>query len=90
MNLLTHLQNGSDQWNGLQAPESNLYPWSDDSTYIKSPPFFETMVCTGVVSGDVFFIFILYNSKYYNILYRKTISFLIYLYSMSHYIIMIN
>lgn len=37
-------QDGNKRWNGLDAPESQLYPWDLKSTYIKSPPFFENMV----------------------------------------------
>lgn len=31
---------GSGEWKALPAPESSLYSWDDDSTYIKNPPFF--------------------------------------------------
>ncbi|KAL5469428.1 hypothetical protein EMCRGX_G030682 [Ephydatia muelleri] len=34
---------GNNSWNELQAPMSQLYPWSESSTYIKSPPFFDNM-----------------------------------------------
>ncbi|XP_014666451.1 PREDICTED: cytoplasmic aconitate hydratase-like isoform X2 [Priapulus caudatus] len=34
---------GNTRWNSLDAPEAELYPWDPKSTYIKSPPFFETM-----------------------------------------------
>lgn len=34
---------GSRNWQELVAPEANLYPWDEKSTYIKSPPFFEGM-----------------------------------------------
>lgn len=34
---------GNPRWNSLDAPESQLYPWDKNSTYIKSPPFFERM-----------------------------------------------
>ena len=34
---------GNENWNKLQAPEGQLYPWDTNSTYIKSPPFFEGM-----------------------------------------------
>ncbi|MBF0450521.1 MAG: aconitate hydratase AcnA [Candidatus Magnetomorum sp.] len=30
-------------WQSLGASKSELYPWSEQSTYIKQPPFFETM-----------------------------------------------
>ncbi|MGY0632961.1 aconitate hydratase AcnA [Luteimonas sp. A478] len=34
---------GNDRWNSMDSPDSELYPWSDDSTYIKNPPYFEGM-----------------------------------------------
>lgn len=34
---------GSNSWQGLDAPSGLLYPWDEKSTYIKSPPFFESM-----------------------------------------------
>ncbi|WP_148864561.1 aconitate hydratase AcnA [Marinobacter fonticola] len=32
---------GDDQWKALKVPESNVYEWSDKSTYIQHPPFFD-------------------------------------------------
>ena len=32
----------------MVAPKTLLYPWDDKSTYIKSPPFLENMVCVCV------------------------------------------
>ena len=34
---------GDDTWRSLKVPESKVYHWSDDSTYIQHPPFFEGM-----------------------------------------------
>lgn len=34
---------GSGAWQSLEAPSGKLYPWDTKSTYIKHPPFFETM-----------------------------------------------
>jgi aconitate hydratase len=34
---------GSSNWQALEAPSGKLYPWDEKSTYIKHPPFFETM-----------------------------------------------
>ncbi len=34
---------GSDEWNAISSPESQLYQWNEASTYIKNPPFFEGM-----------------------------------------------
>jgi aconitate hydratase len=38
------VEQGTDAWNALSAPASQLYPWRDDSTYIHNPPFFAQMV----------------------------------------------
>jgi aconitate hydratase len=35
---------GNRNWNSLEVSESLLYPWDSKSTYIKSPPFFESMM----------------------------------------------
>ncbi|CAH1186409.1 unnamed protein product [Phyllotreta striolata] len=37
------IQTGSSSWQQLEAPSSELYPWSSASTYIKRPPFFDGM-----------------------------------------------
>lgn len=34
---------GDEQWQALQAPQSEVYAWDADSTYIKEAPFFENM-----------------------------------------------
>ncbi|MEM9083677.1 MAG: aconitate hydratase AcnA, partial [Planctomycetota bacterium] len=34
---------GNPQWNEVPVSESELYPWSDASTYVQNPPFFEGM-----------------------------------------------
>ena len=34
---------GDERWQALPIPEGDLYDWSDDSTYIRRPPFFEGM-----------------------------------------------
>jgi|Transcript_23873 aconitate hydratase len=31
------------RWNNLEAPQGQLFSWTDDSTYIHYPPFFEGM-----------------------------------------------
>ncbi|CAG7710414.1 unnamed protein product [Allacma fusca] len=35
------IQQGNTRWNQLEAPEGLLYPWDEESTYIKNPPFFD-------------------------------------------------
>ncbi|MBH1592695.1 aconitate hydratase AcnA [Stenotrophomonas maltophilia] len=34
---------GDTRWNTIASPDGNLYEWSDDSTYIKNPPYFDGM-----------------------------------------------
>merc|ERR1712227_920329 len=37
------IKNGNTAWNELKVPSGDQYSWDNDSTYIQSPPFFETM-----------------------------------------------
>ncbi|XP_074108052.1 cytoplasmic aconitate hydratase [Cotesia typhae] len=37
------IEKGSNRWASLVAPEGQLYPWNEDSTYIKHPPYFENL-----------------------------------------------
>ncbi len=34
---------GNQEWNNLPAPDSNLFAWQEDSSYIKEPPFFQNL-----------------------------------------------
>lgn len=34
---------GGKAWNAITSADSQLYPWDEDSTYIKNPPFFDGM-----------------------------------------------
>jgi len=34
---------GSEEWKAIHASKSQLFPWSDESTYIHEPPFFQDM-----------------------------------------------
>jgi len=34
---------GDQRWNSVKVPEGDLYEWSDRSTYIRKPPYFENM-----------------------------------------------
>lgn len=38
------LQKVNESWNSLVAPSDMLYSWDPKSTYIKSPPFFDSLV----------------------------------------------
>lgn len=37
---------GDDNWRNLKVDEGDLYSWSDSSTYVKNPPYFEGMTMT--------------------------------------------
>jgi aconitate hydratase len=41
--VYNNISKGSEQWQSLQAKQSELYDWDSKSTYIKRPPFFEGM-----------------------------------------------
>ncbi|XP_014240878.1 cytoplasmic aconitate hydratase-like isoform X2 [Cimex lectularius] len=41
--VYSRIENGSNSWRSLSAPDGKLYPWDQKSTYIKSPPFFAGM-----------------------------------------------
>ncbi|XP_073997716.1 cytoplasmic aconitate hydratase-like [Rhodnius prolixus] len=41
--VYSRIENGSNSWRLLTAPEGKLYPWDPASTYIKNPPFFQGM-----------------------------------------------
>ena len=34
---------GDSRWNQIASPEGEIFAWSDDSTYIKNPPYFDGM-----------------------------------------------
>ncbi len=34
---------GDANWSSLKVPEGSIYEWSEDSTYIKQPPYFDTL-----------------------------------------------
>ena len=34
---------GSQRWKDIDAPKGDLFQWDDDSTYIRNPPFFESI-----------------------------------------------
>ncbi len=35
---------GDERWNSVKVPTGDLYEWSEKSTYIRKPPYFENMV----------------------------------------------
>ncbi|CAH1390542.1 unnamed protein product [Nezara viridula] len=41
--VYARIENGSNSWRSLNAPDDQLYPWDLTSTYIRKPPFFDGM-----------------------------------------------
>nr|XP_033342162.1 cytoplasmic aconitate hydratase-like [Megalopta genalis] len=41
--VYSKIEQGSSSWANLIAPENILYPWDLQSTYIKSPPYFDEL-----------------------------------------------
>ena len=44
---------GDSNWNGLEVPEGETFAWSDDSTYIRNPPYFDGMTLTPGTPSDI-------------------------------------
>ena len=44
---------GDETWKSLDTPEGNLYEWSDDSTYIREPNFFDDLTLELPETGDI-------------------------------------
>ena len=44
---------GDDTWKSIQVPQSNVYQWSDESTYIQHPPFFDGMGAEPEAIADI-------------------------------------
>jgi aconitate hydratase len=44
---------GDDQWRSLPTPESELFDWQEESTYVKHPPYFVDMPRTPAAVEDI-------------------------------------
>jgi aconitate hydratase len=44
---------GDTNWNSLKVPTGSIYDWTDNSTYIKQPPYFEKLVDPGSFVQDM-------------------------------------
>jgi aconitate hydratase len=44
---------GDEEWQAMQVPASTTYDWSDTSTYVQHPPFFDNMSATSEDVEDV-------------------------------------
>jgi len=41
--VYANMSKGSEAWQALQCPPDAQYPWDDQSTYIRNPPYFTSM-----------------------------------------------
>src|SRR5215212_8597257 len=44
---------GSDMWKAIEVKEGDLFEWSEDSTYIHHPPYFQTLTLDVPPIGDI-------------------------------------
>jgi aconitate hydratase len=44
---------GDHKWNSIHVPTGDLYEWSDESTYIKKPPYFDEMADPSTAIRDL-------------------------------------
>ena len=44
---------GDERWRGLPAPSGALFDWSDQSTYVRKPPYFDGMAHKPEPIGDI-------------------------------------
>ena len=44
---------GDERWRTLESPSGKLFDWSDDSTYVRNPPYFEAMTLEPTTVSDI-------------------------------------
>ena len=44
---------GDERWRALPAPTGQRFSWDDDSTYLRNPPFFESLTPTPAARVDI-------------------------------------
>ncbi|MFF5082951.1 aconitate hydratase AcnA [Actinoplanes sp. NPDC000266] len=44
---------GDEKWQSLPTPEGKTFEWSDESTYVRKPPYFEGMAAEPTAVGDI-------------------------------------
>ena len=44
---------GDSNWNQIDSPQGQIYPWDDASTYVKNPPYFEGMRMEPAPPSDI-------------------------------------
>jgi aconitate hydratase len=48
-----HVFDGDERWRSLPVPTGERFEWSDDSTYIRNPPFFEHLTHDPAPPADI-------------------------------------
>jgi aconitate hydratase len=48
-----HVFDGDDRWHSLPIPTGESFEWTDDSTYIRNPPFFEGITAEPTFPTDI-------------------------------------
>ena len=48
-----HVFEGDERWRALSVPTGERFDWSDDSTYIRNPPFFENLTHEPTPPSDI-------------------------------------
>jgi aconitate hydratase len=48
-----HVFDGEERWRSLTIPTGERFDWSDDSTYIRNPPFFEGLTREPIPPSDI-------------------------------------
>ena len=44
---------GDERWRDLPAPGGDRFAWTDESTYVRHPPFFESLAAAPAPPGDI-------------------------------------
>ena len=52
-NQYSRVFEGDETWKSLMAPESDIYEWDSESTYIQEPPFFDDFPLEPEDPGDI-------------------------------------
>ena len=52
-NQYSRVFEGDETWKSLEAPESDIYEWDTESTYIQEPPFFDDFPLEPEAPGDI-------------------------------------
>ena len=48
-----HVFEGDERWRSLPIPQGERFEWTDDSTYIRNPPFFEGLTAEPTPPADI-------------------------------------